>query len=505
MQRQINYEKAAFWLIILVTIIRVLLADIMGLGIDESYAVTIAKTFSWSYLDHPPLHFWLTRLSSVVFGSHSHLVVRLPSLVCAFITMILLYRLSARVYSSTAGFFALVFYAFTPIANYFGIAVLPDGPLLPLMLAAVMCAHTMMCKERSASVFVWLGFGVFAGLAILSKYTGVMLYLGLLLFASWDDKLFKLLKNWKLYFSGIVSLIIIAPIFVWNIENHWISFLFQGARVKSAAFDIVGLLRVLGGQMGYLLPWVWILLVVVALRAVVLPNTKATRATKLLLCMAFGPVVLFTIPAIWGGTSMPHWAVPGWLFVMPVAGNIAATAVKANSKWPLRILWANTLVFLALIVAICTLFLAPTNSAFVQPLRQGSVEILDWDELADTYADMTRDITGPVDFIACADWMQCGKAGYALYDYHQPIICLNNTPHQFLFSTNYHSLAGKSAIVIAKSQSDELERVLGYFSTKQKLGVFYPSRMIREQYVMYYCKGYNGWEPSLIGMKKGNI
>ena len=41
------------------TMLRFLVAASTGLGVDESYAVAVARQYSLSYFDHPPLHFWI--------------------------------------------------------------------------------------------------------------------------------------------------------------------------------------------------------------------------------------------------------------------------------------------------------------------------------------------------------------------------------------------------------------------------------------------------------------
>ena len=38
---------------------RLVTAASIGLGVDESYTISIAREWSLSYFDHPPLHLWI--------------------------------------------------------------------------------------------------------------------------------------------------------------------------------------------------------------------------------------------------------------------------------------------------------------------------------------------------------------------------------------------------------------------------------------------------------------
>ena len=51
--------RAVLHLIAVTALVRLALAALLGLSVDESYSVAIARQFSLSYFDHPPLHLWL--------------------------------------------------------------------------------------------------------------------------------------------------------------------------------------------------------------------------------------------------------------------------------------------------------------------------------------------------------------------------------------------------------------------------------------------------------------
>ena len=64
------------------TLLRFLVAGSTGLGVDESYAVAVARQLSLSYFDHPPLHFWIAGVMAKLAHSEASEVVRFPFVIC---------------------------------------------------------------------------------------------------------------------------------------------------------------------------------------------------------------------------------------------------------------------------------------------------------------------------------------------------------------------------------------------------------------------------------------
>ena len=49
------------WLILATSVLRLVTAGAMGLGMDESYTTAISRDLHLSYFDHPPLHQWIAQ------------------------------------------------------------------------------------------------------------------------------------------------------------------------------------------------------------------------------------------------------------------------------------------------------------------------------------------------------------------------------------------------------------------------------------------------------------
>src|SRR5687768_4886198 len=126
-------------LIAVATIFRLGLAAALPVGVDEAYSIGVARQFSWSYFDHPPLHLWLVGTWAKLWGSENLLLLRLPFVLLGALSTWLIYALGTRLFSPAAGLWSAVIFNLAPV---FGLAhaglIFPDGPLLAAALATAL-------------------------------------------------------------------------------------------------------------------------------------------------------------------------------------------------------------------------------------------------------------------------------------------------------------------------------------------------------------------------------
>jgi len=99
-------NKQILFLIGFLTLIRLVVAPLFGLGVDEAHYVLYAKYLDWSYVDHPPLVGWVHVPFLYLFGANEFLA-RLPAILifaaasyCAYLCWIGLFALRKRGKSS---------------------------------------------------------------------------------------------------------------------------------------------------------------------------------------------------------------------------------------------------------------------------------------------------------------------------------------------------------------------------------------------------------------------
>lgn len=465
--------------------VRLLLGASVGLGVDESYAVAIARTFSWSYFDHPPLHFWIAGAAASLAGTESAVVVRLPFILCFAGTTWFLWRIGARLFDERAGLLgALLLNVSAVFSLSTGGWVLPDGPLMLCATAAVdRITRILWAEAPQQATRDWLLAGLLTGLAMLSKYHGVFVLAGTAVFLATSARHRHWLRAPGPWLGTFVALAMFAPVVWWNAAHGWASFAFQGGRAAPAAGIHLGtFLANIGGQLAWVLPWVFVPLAASAWRA--LRAGPRDDARWLLLCLAAGPIVVFTLVSLRGDVGLPHWQAPGWLFVFPMLGAAVAARMATGDRRATRWLRATAWGYVGLITFLGThastgwlARLAP--SAFER--GDPTADLVTWSRLR--VALMDAEFDPDTDFIAATSWIQAGKAAVGAGPGVR-VVCLCADPHHFEYVNPQSAFLGRDAIIVHKVRAgdDVPSRFAKQFESIEPAGEFAVTR--RRQEVM---------------------
>jgi 4-amino-4-deoxy-L-arabinose transferase-like glycosyltransferase len=463
--REAEPSARVFAIIALSAIARFLLASTVGLGVDESYAVTIAREFSLSYYDHPPLHFWLAGAVAKLVNTEAPEAVRFPFVLCFAGTTWFTWRIAQRFWGDLAGILAALLLNVSAVFSLStGGWVLPDGPLMLLTTAAADRISMILFDEKpGARMLDWCLAGVYAGLAMLSKYHGVFVLAGTAGFLATSARHRRWLATPGPWLGTLIALALFTPVLIWNSEHHWASFAFQGARAEGASgIHVDTMLTNIGGQMAWVLPWIFIPLVASAWRALRAGPSDDKR--WFLLSLAAGPIVAFTLISLRGDVGLPHWQAPGWLFVFPLLGAAAAERVAAGSLGTKRWLRWSLFGYIGLITVL-------TSHASTGWISKFAPEALKNDPSGDmvTWSSLRPTLTGlgyfpGNNFVAATSWIQAGKAGIGVGP-DVPVLCLCNDPHHFYYAENDSSFLGRDALLVKKRRDDDdvLTRYAPYF------------------------------------------
>jgi 4-amino-4-deoxy-L-arabinose transferase-like glycosyltransferase len=433
--------NAAFWVILLALALRLVFAGTTGLGIDESYMVAASNHFAASYFDHPLASWWLELASRWAFGGTAPIVVRLPFVLLSGISSWLVYRLTTRLYGPRAAFWAVVAYSISPVFSLaFGCWVLPDGPLDTALLAAAYALTRALGVPEKPEPRWWWAAGFFAGLALLSKYSAALVMAGAVVALLSDATSRKQLRRLAPWGAGLLAVVMFLPVIYWNFTHHWQSFHYQGGRAVGLRLHPFAPLSIWGGEALFVLPWLWLPMAALFLRA--LWRGPVERRGWLLAWLGFFPVVLFAVVGTWSSTRiLYHWAAPGYLMLMPMLGNWAATwrprlrnSVAALSA----LLLAGAAMFL---VAETRFDLLPGIAGRSAPGKSPLLQGVDWDSLR-------GQIPPQINAIAALRWFDAGKIGYALGD-KIPVTVFGPEPHEFGDSVPPAALIGQNVLLIA--------------------------------------------------------
>src|ERR1700676_2684 len=251
-------------LIAALTALRVIYASVIDLRTDEAYYWTWSKENVLCFLDHPPMIAWFIRFGTAIFGD-TNLGVRFAGIVAMLVTQLLLADMVRRM---THDVRAIVLAVLMPeAALYYGLLMAKVSPDVALIPFAVAMVWALIRLNESGDGRWWLAAGVFAGLALLSKFTVVMLIPAVAAFMLVPDWRRRWLLSPDPWLAARMGVVLFLPVLIWNAQHDWASFRFQLVRATATH----GLsLRTVADFIGLQLGLVGFILLPVVLSAVAL-------------------------------------------------------------------------------------------------------------------------------------------------------------------------------------------------------------------------------------------
>ncbi|PSR15995.1 4-amino-4-deoxy-L-arabinose transferase [filamentous cyanobacterium CCP3] len=209
---------------------------------DEAYYWLWGQRSSFSYYDHPPFHAWVQSIFSV-FG-RSALVLRLPNLISSGLLGVTFYHICRYLYGDQA-------------RDRFWLVVLLglSSPLFFWYLGLAWHDHWLVtCAVISSFLFVryvdeavensggggrdLYGAALFLGLAGLCKYNALFMGLGFFALLVTDKTRRQLLRDRRLYLALGLTMLVLSPILLWNIQHDFFSFRFYRDRTAGGGLSL---------------------------------------------------------------------------------------------------------------------------------------------------------------------------------------------------------------------------------------------------------------------------
>jgi dolichol-phosphate mannosyltransferase len=268
---------------------------------EEAYYWMYSQHLALSYFDHPPMVAWAIRLGTWLLGD-TELGVRIIGCAMMLGASGAIYRFSRIWFGRSTALFSALAIQILPAYFVMGGLGLTDEALLFFWALGLWLGSVAL---QCGNWWIWTAFGIACGGAMLSKYTGVFLPLGIFI-ALWMCADFrKHLRAPGPYVAALAALICFSPVLVWNAQHAWASFWFQGVeRFEKAEFGWRFIWRFIFCQVVIGTPFIFIVLPAL--------TRKAWRQ------------------------SQPRWAI-AWAFSMPVLLVMAARCFRyeVHVNWTL--------------------------------------------------------------------------------------------------------------------------------------------------------------------------
>ncbi len=454
-----NFTIALTALIAATTALRLLAAATLGLGNDEAYHFLYAVHPAASYFDHPPMIAWVERLGLALAGPFSALGLRLGFVALAAGSTWLVARIARRWRGDSAGLFAALA---LNLSGYYGLAVgafaLPDGPLLFFWLLTL--DRIDLALQRPERLRNWLAVGLAWGLAMCCKYHAVFLPAGVVLYLLVRPERRRLLVSPGPWLAVALGLSVFSPVLVWNAENGWASFVFQGKRARVGLTPRPDLLlAAIAAQAAYLFPWIWLPLMIVGGRL-----ARRWRAidehARFALCLSVPPLALFTAVACFRPV-LPHWGLVGVIPLFPELGRVLADRARLDpARTRRRVAFAS-----AFSVALLAVTIAEYRWGWLQRGSDGkgfgvltaridpTAEAYGWDQVA-RRLDRLGVLDDPRTFLFTDNWFQSAHLAHATR-LRRPVTCYNlDDARGFAFWSEPDDWLGRDGVLVVVNDAN---------------------------------------------------
>jgi 4-amino-4-deoxy-L-arabinose transferase-like glycosyltransferase len=453
------------WVVAGAAAVKLILSCGLELTSVESYLWVCAQRPALGYFDYPGMAPWLIGLSTSLFG-HAVPGVRALTIACGAGTAWMLYLAARRLYGERAGERAGMLAAVLPLFFVHGSAATPDAPQFFFWSAAFWALAVVFGGGPRG---YWLLAGLFAGLAMESKYQAVFLPAGVLAFLAASPDHRGWLARRDPYLAAGVALLAFVPTVAWNAAHGWASFLYQGvSRFGERGFRARELVDFPLSQLAWLTPAPALIGWIAAGRAVARWRTSPWSDR---LCVALGlPLLLFFAAVVFVRPVRGHWAAPAYASLI-----VLASATPTG--------WARRLLDVTVRGAAVAWVGAALALAFVPADRVNG-----WSRLAAEVGKRRPD------FVVGREYHLASQLGYHL----RPLPAVEYTalgrpskafPHWW----NGEAFRGASAVVVTDPQHVDEERawIAGHFD---RVGpeevVDIPRFRGRERFLLLRADGY---------------
>lgn len=377
--------KSALLLIFLITVYRffVLYTSDLNLYGDEAYYWGWAQNFAFGYYSKPPVVAWIIMMSTALFGD-GEIAIKIGSLFFYMFTSLALYLIGRELFNEKTGFFSMLAFTTLPAISLSTMIISTD---VPFLLFWSLSLFMFIKAIRTNQAIFWILLGITGGLGLLSKYTMLVFMVSALIYLALSTPYKHHLKNSKLYLAMGVAALVYLPNLLWNINNHFASFLHtkDNADLESTLFHPEHMIEFLASQLAVFGPIFFIMLLIILFKY------KEINKNENFKLLTWFVIPFFTMIT---GLSFLSGANANWSAPMYIASTLLVVAYMIHkNKMKLLIAAIGINIAMGLIAyhshAIARVFdIQLTKNTDVQR------RVLGWDVLGEHYTKLQQSYPG---------------------------------------------------------------------------------------------------------------
>ena len=203
--------------------IAMLLAPIGILELDSFYYWDWSRHLALSYYDGAPMIAYFIKLSTLLLGD-TLFAISFVGIAVTALTGFIIYKTGRFFLNKKASYVAMLLWIFSPLVTQDLLYQTTYDTPLTLFWALTVYFLVKYLKNNDSNELYFSGASI--GFMMLSKYSGIVLILAILIFLIFT-KYRSLFKNHHLYMACLLAIAIFSPVILWNYQHEWQSFIYQ--------------------------------------------------------------------------------------------------------------------------------------------------------------------------------------------------------------------------------------------------------------------------------------
>lgn len=299
---------------------------------DSAEGYAWGNQFQWGYDKHPFVAPWMTALFAN-YGGGVGFANYFASQICVVIAFVCIWQLAKKMMSPLYALVAIFIMSGLDFYTLASNKIDPDILTLATWALAILCFYNACIKGNTLN---WILAGVTAGLAMMSKYTTLLLLITMLGFLIYNEEQRQQFKKPALYIGMLAFILVILPNTIWLFHHDFISITYAMNRGGRDAFHHYPLLNHIAHPIFFIFNEVirCLLVILVAYPLFFCLRDKSIKNQfdkQFLLTFFISPFILAIIISIFLGTDIHA----GWAFPFFTLAGIVLTFFlrpKLNKK-----------------------------------------------------------------------------------------------------------------------------------------------------------------------------
>lgn len=318
------YSTVLIIFLISITLFRIyyILNGPLDLSPDEAHYWEWSRRLDLSYYSKGPIIAYLIYIGTTVFGD-TVFGIRIMAVILSVLSSVLLYKLGKEIYDEKVGISSAILLQIIPLFSTYGIVFTIDSPFIFFWILSLYLFWKAVNSRKpdppalplakggkdGFEIMYWRLLGLSIGLGLLTKYTMAFFFICALIFLLLSKEHRKIFLTKGPYLSFIISLVVFAPVILWNVQNDWVTFkhtagqahVAEGVRISLKSF-----FEFIGSQLGVITP------LLLTFMAISLIKLRKDYRGAFLFWFSVPVFVFFLLKSIQAKVQA-NWPLPGYL------------------------------------------------------------------------------------------------------------------------------------------------------------------------------------------------